>query len=155
MPRNGRTAERARGREAGRAEPKGRWRGRGRDGLVLLALLALPAWAVARTLPERLASAVAGWGLAVSLFTYLRYAWDKRQARAQGWRESEVGLHLMELIGGWPGAYLAHRRLRHKSAKGTYQFWFVLIVGLHQGVALDALLGWPVGRSLLAKLTAI
>jgi len=150
MARDGRVSERAGGRGAGRTGG----RLHGRDGLVLLALLALPGWAVARTLSERLASAVGGWCLAVSLFTYLRYAWDKRQARAQGWRESEVGLHLMELSGGWPGAFLAQRHLRHKSAKGAYQFWFVLIVGLHQGVALDALLGWPVGRALLAKLTA-
>lgn len=153
MARTGRGAERARGRGAGRAGAEGRLRGR--DGLVLLALLALPGWAVARTLPERLAGAVAGWCLAVSLFTYLRYARDKRQARAQAWRESEAGLHLMELIGGWPGAFLAQRRLRHKSAKGAYQFWFVLIVGLYQAVALDALLGWPVARFVLAKPTTL
>lgn len=147
MAQQGRTSRR---HDGGRT-----WRRRGRDGLILVALLALPSWAVVRALPERLAGAVAGWGLAVSLFTYLRYARDKRQARAQGWRESEMGLHLMELIGGWPGAFVAQRRLRHKSAKGAYQGWFVLIVGLHQGVALDALLGWPVARSLLARLTAI
>jgi hypothetical protein len=52
-------------------------------------------------------------------------------------------LHLLELLGGWPGAFLAQRRLRHKSSKGSYLFVFVLIVGLHQFLAIDALRGWP------------
>jgi len=41
-------------------------------------------------------------------------------------------LHLLELLGGWPGAFLAQRRLRHKCSKRRYQFVFWLIVLAYQ-----------------------
>ena len=33
---------------------------------------------------------------------------DKRRAQSAGWRISEKGLHLCELLGGWPASHLAH-----------------------------------------------
>ncbi|HSH15989.1 MAG TPA: DUF1294 domain-containing protein [Verrucomicrobiae bacterium] len=53
-------------------------------------------------------------------------------------RVSEANLHLLELLGGWPAALLAQRRLRHKCSKGSYQFMFWLIVLGHQFVAGDS-----------------
>jgi len=50
-------------------------------------------------------------------------------------------LHLAELLGGWPGAFLAQRRLRHKCSKVSYQFAFWCIVGLFQLVSTDFILG--------------
>ena len=52
-------------------------------------------------------------------------------------------LHLLELCGGWPGAYLGQRWFRHKSSKLSFRVSFRLIVALYQVVDLDALLGWP------------
>jgi uncharacterized membrane protein YsdA (DUF1294 family) len=60
------------------------------------------------------------------------YAHDKKQAIQSGWRVSEGAFHLMELLGGWLGAFLAQRRFRHKCSKGSYQFTFWCIVGLFQ-----------------------
>ena len=37
----------------------------------------------------------------------------------------EAMLHLLELLGGWPAAWLAQRVLRHKSRKERYQLAFL------------------------------
>ena len=49
-------------------------------------------------------------------------------------------------------ASLAQRRLRHKCAKGVYQFMYWLVVGVWQYVALEVLLGWKITRTLFAWL---
>jgi len=91
-----------------------------------------------------------GSAVVISGLTYLAYAWDKHRARTKGWREPESLLHLLELIGGWPGAFVAQCRLRHKRAKVRYQIIFWLIVALHQFVAVDYIRGWPVLRHVMA-----
>ena len=111
--------------------------------LLILVFLVLPGLAVYRELGPKAAAYAGGWVVVMSVFSSMMYAWDKRQARVKGWRESENMLHLFELLGGWPGAFFAQRKLRHKSSKGPYQFVFVLIIGLHQFLAIDALRGWP------------
>ena len=63
------------------------------------------------------------------------YAFDKSAAVRGGWRTQESTLHLVALLGGWPGALLAQDLLRHKSRKVEFQvvFWitvFVNVVGL-------------------------
>ncbi|OYV04943.1 MAG: hypothetical protein CFE26_14190 [Verrucomicrobiales bacterium VVV1] len=73
----------------------------------------------------------------LSVITYRMYAHDKKLAQSEVWRVSEATLHLAELCGGWPGAFLAQRRLRHKCSKRTYQFVFWLIVLSYQIVAVD------------------
>ena len=52
-------------------------------------------------------------------------------------------LHLPEICGGWPDAYLGQRWFRHKSSKLSFRIPFWLIVTLYQVVTLDALLGSP------------
>jgi len=74
--------------------------------------------------------------------SYGSYALDKRRARAKEWRISEAGLHLTELRGGWPGAFLAQRWLRHKVSKPGYQFVFWLIVLVYQFAAFDSFQNW-------------
>lgn len=111
--------------------------------LLLAGLLALPGFAVYQGLGAIGARYAGGWVALISGITYFIYAWDKRRARDKGQREPERMLHLLEVLGGWPGAFLAQRKLRHKSSKGTYQFVFVLIIGLHQFLAIDALRDWP------------
>ena len=74
---------------------------------------------------------------AMSVVTLVVFAWDKRRAKKKGWRVSERTLHLLELLGGWPGAWLAMRWLRHKSIKRSYRRVFWAIVVLHAaGVGL-------------------
>ncbi|MEO1235649.1 MAG: DUF1294 domain-containing protein [Planctomycetota bacterium] len=67
----------------------------------------------------------------MSVVTFGVFAWDKRRARNRGWRVSEKAMHTLELLGGWPGAWLAMRWLRHKSVKRSYRVVWGLIVALH------------------------
>ena len=68
----------------------------------------------------------------MSVITFLVYAWDKRSAVKGKWRVPEAKLHLLELLGGWPGGFLAQRFIRHKNRKLSFQivFWFILIIHL-------------------------
>ena len=67
----------------------------------------------------------------MSLITFVAYYLDKRAARLSRPRTPEVTLHVLELLGGWPGALLAQRLIRHKNAKVGYQVVFWLIVAVH------------------------
>ncbi|BAN47466.1 DUF1294 domain-containing protein [Metapseudomonas resinovorans] len=79
--------------------------------------------------------------LGMSLLCFGAYWRDKRLAVAGSRRIPEARLHLLELLGGWPGGLLAQRLIRHKNRKVAYQVKFWLIVAVHLG-----LLGyWLVG----------
>ncbi|MGS0694444.1 DUF1294 domain-containing protein [Shewanella sp. 0m-4] len=69
-----------------------------------------------------------------SLVTFIAYGWDKRSARKNRWRVSEFKLHLLSLLGGWPGALLAQQWLRHKSSKGRFKFILWLTISLNLGL---------------------
>ncbi len=115
--------------------------------LLLAALLALPGVALHRFSSGLLWGSV--YTVVMSVITYLAYGWDKQQARDKEWRMPEARLHLMELIGGWPGAFLAQRRLRHKCSKASYQIGFWLIVLVYQLAAFDSLQEWKWVREVL------
>lgn len=67
----------------------------------------------------------------MSLITFASYGWDKRQARLGRQRISENRLHLLALLGGWPGALVGRQIFRHK----TQKTWFTIktwgIVAIH------------------------
>lgn len=63
--------------------------------------------------------------------TFIAYALDKRAASNGKPRTPEVILHVLELGGGWPGAFCAQRLVRHKNAKVSFQIVYWLIVALH------------------------
>lgn len=67
----------------------------------------------------------------MSWLTFTLYANDKARAKQGKWRISENTLHLCELAGGWIGAFVAQRRLRHKSRKYSYQLVYWAIVAVH------------------------
>jgi uncharacterized membrane protein YsdA (DUF1294 family)/cold shock CspA family protein len=103
--------------------------------LLLAALLAVPVMALAH-LP------VPWWWpltqvIVASAVTYRLYYFDKLQAVRCGWRVPETSLHLAELAGGWPGAFIAQRRFRHKCQKGCFKVYFWCIIVLHQLAGLD------------------
>ncbi len=79
--------------------------------------------------------------LAMSLLSYALYATDKRAAQQSRWRVPERTLHLLALLGGWPGALLAQRRLRHKTAKPRFllMFWLTALGHVAAVAALLAL----------------
>ena len=80
----------------------------------------------------------------ISLLTYYTYWQDKRSAQKGRARVSEATLHFLEFLGGWPVAYLAQQKLRHKTIKRSYQMTFWSIVGLYQYLSLEMLLQWRV-----------
>ena len=97
---------------------------------------------------ERLAVVVPLACAVMSLLAFVAYAIDKSAAREGRRRTPESTLQLLALMGGWPGALLAQRHLRHKSAKPSFQLAFWIIV------AINVLaVGWlltPAGASLVS-----
>lgn len=97
---------------------------------------------IAETLAGPLPLAViAAYGV-VSILTFLVYWFDKSAARHGQWRTKESSLLLLGLAGGWPGAVVAQRVLRHKSRKQQFQvaFWGTVVMN-------SVALGWLVTDS--------
>lgn len=67
--------------------------------------------------------------------------WDKRQAKRQGWRQSEQVLLLVAAIGGSLGMYLGIRVWRHKTQKESFRRPFFMIV-LVQAAVLVGVAYW-------------
>ena len=113
--------------------------------LVLAVLLPMPVYAAHRlgVKPVWLGTYV----VVINALTYWAYAIDKRRAKEGQWRIPEAQLHLLEVLGGWPGAFLAQRRLRHKFYKGSYQAIFWCIVLAHQFAAYDSFQDWRCSRA--------
>ena len=72
--------------------------------------------------------------IVASLFTFIIYALDKSAAKNGAWRTQESTLHLLSLVGGWPGALIAQQKLRHKSKKQSFRSVFWVTVLLNVGV---------------------
>jgi uncharacterized membrane protein YsdA (DUF1294 family) len=75
-----------------------------------------------------------GWYLIITLLTFVIYAKDKSAAKKGSWRIPESTLHLLSLLGGWPGALIAQQTLRHKSKKQPFRFVFCITVFLNCSV---------------------
>ena len=71
---------------------------------------------------------------AASVATFLAYGIDKFCARRGRRRIPESTLHLLELLGGWPGALLATNIFRHKRRKRKYVLVLTAIIILHVGI---------------------
>jgi len=135
---------RARARAPTVARPRPRW--------PVLSVIALCAF------PVVYAFATWCWGVSASLLaayavlsavTFVVYAVDKSAAERQAWRVPEANLHLLALVGGWPGATLAQQWLRHKSKKAEFRFvhWTVVLGNLCAFVVLASkgvLRQWPI-----------
>lgn len=55
-----------------------------------------------------------------SCVSVLMFWWDKRAAQLQRRRIAERTLQIWALLGGWPGAFWARHRFRHKSQKQPF-----------------------------------
>jgi len=67
----------------------------------------------------------------MSLITFIAYGYDKLRARGGGRRVPESLLHVLELLGGWPGAIVGSQIFHHKRIKGRYLIVLWLIVMTH------------------------
>lgn len=88
-------------------------------------------------LPVLLAAGYIG----LSAVSYLLYWADKSAAQASRRRTPEASLHLVDLLGGWPGALIAQQQFRHKTVKQPFQtlFWVTVVLNL-------AAAGWAASR---------
>ena len=68
---------------------------------------------------------------ALSLLAFAAYWFDKKQAQLNNRRVPESTLHLLEVLGGWPGALVAQWYLHHKTRKAAYQAKFLFCVVLN------------------------
>lgn len=87
--------------------------------------------------------------LLLSLLTFFIYGFDKNAAETGRWRTAENTLHLLSLVGGWPGAWVAQRLFRHKVRKTSFMagYWATVLAHL-------AAVGAWVGKLLPAGLPA-
>jgi uncharacterized membrane protein YsdA (DUF1294 family) len=97
---------------------------------------------------------IAGW----SIVTWAIYAWDKRTAELgkllKGWRVPEVTLHLLALMGGFTGAWIARSMFRHKINSKRHPVILAILIAstiLHLLIMLRLLIGpplelWPPSR---------
>lgn len=79
------------------------------------------------------------WGplvayLAMSIITFGFYYVDKQRAEAGDWRLTETSLHVLEILGGWPGAVVALGMLRHKTRKVDFLVVTATIAAVHVGL---------------------
>lgn len=79
--------------------------------------------------------------LATSTIAFFMYWIDKAAAKNNRSRTPESTLFLIGLIGGWPGALLAQRVLRHKSIKQSFQTIFWATVLINCGLLIWFLMG--------------
>ena len=66
------------------------------------------------------------WFAAFSAAAFLMFGFDKWRAHRSGWRVSEFVLVMLGALGGWAGGLLGMMVFRHKTAKWTFQFKYVL-----------------------------
>jgi len=70
-----------------------------------------------------------------SVISFAAYGLDKRSSMRGARRVPERSLHLIDLLGGWPGGLVAQRVFRHKTRKLSFQ-------GVFWGIVAGHLIAW-------------
>ncbi|CAD0324696.1 DUF1294 domain-containing protein [Xanthomonas hortorum pv. pelargonii] len=99
-----------------------------RKTLAMLFLIGMAAMVATGRLPALLAL----WYAVASVLAMILYRRDKTAAQRGRRRTPEATLHIIALLGGWPGALLAQALFRHKSSKTAFQlrFWIIVVVNV-------------------------
>jgi uncharacterized membrane protein YsdA (DUF1294 family)/cold shock CspA family protein len=68
--------------------------------------------------------------IVLSCLTYMLYAFDKAAALQRQWRTQENTLHVLSVLGGWPGAMVAQSMFRHKTKKTIFRagYWVTVAI---------------------------
>jgi uncharacterized membrane protein YsdA (DUF1294 family) len=72
--------------------------------------------------------ALIAWYVLTSTIAFAAYGLDKAAAKKSIRRTPENTLHLLSLLGGWPGALLGQQVFRHKTRKLPFQLLFWVTV---------------------------
>jgi len=83
-----------------------------------------------------------GLTLLMSAVAFPLIAWDKMLAKAAKRRVPESTLHLVEILGGWPGSFIAQQMFRHKTLKTGYQVVFSIIATFHIVIVMAIFWNW-------------
>ena len=67
----------------------------------------------------------------INAITYRMYAQDKEAALQGNRRVPEQTLHLLSFLGGWPTAWLAQEKLRHKTQKQPFRKIYFCTIALN------------------------
>jgi uncharacterized membrane protein YsdA (DUF1294 family) len=74
------------------------------------------------------------WLVALSVITFLLYGYDKGQAKLGGLRVPEIVLHVLALLGGFPGGWLGRAVFRHKIRKPVFTVVLIVSTFSHVGI---------------------
>jgi len=74
------------------------------------------------------------WLAIASVITFILYGIDKSQSKKSGWRAPEVVLHVLALLGGFPGGWAGRSIFRHKTKKISFIFVLTLSTLIHLGL---------------------
>ncbi len=102
------------------------------------------------------------WGMPVwvfavyggtSIISFVLYWQDKKASVAGTWRVPEEQLHLVGLVGGWPGGIIAQNLFRHKTQKEKFarNFWFTVMLNVLMYVAAGTIIRFDWISQLLAQ----
>lgn len=93
--------------------------------------------------------------LGASLLAFLMYTIDKSAAIKGTRRTPESTLHMIALIGGWPGALIAQQKLRHKSKKQSFRsvFWVTVFMNCGFFAWLYTPAGSSAAKALISNIT--
>ncbi|MFV5347239.1 DUF1294 domain-containing protein [Acinetobacter soli] len=67
----------------------------------------------------------------MNVLSYWLYAQDKEAAQNGTRRIAESTLHVVAFLGGWPAAWLAQQKLRHKTQKQPFRKIYFCTIGLN------------------------
>lgn len=90
---------------------------------------------------ESLLARLLGWTVvAASGTSVVLYGIDKFAAVGKKRRLPEATLHLVALLGGWPGAAIGQRLFRHKTRKASFLLKFLITAAAHSLFCIVAFL---------------
>ncbi|NNG99512.1 DUF1294 domain-containing protein [Acinetobacter sp. ANC 5414] len=67
----------------------------------------------------------------INALTYWMYAQDKEEALLGNRRVPEQTLHILSFLGGWPTAWLAQEKMRHKTQKQPFRKIYFCTIALN------------------------
>lgn len=80
-----------------------------------------------------------GWYVILSAITIGVYRADKLAAQRGERRWSERSLHILALLGGWPGALIGQQVFRHKRRKPWFMMVTLFIMMVHLTIVTNVL----------------